>query len=303
MATSATLPPRPSRGPRPAAAARVEGAHGLLALRQRHHRRASPRRLLCRRHRRHLDLVRHARYRQHRASGLHHRRLLRRLYRQHAARRRPDHRQHRGAAAVLRPRRAGLSGLLRRLRKARPGKPARPRLLLRHSVHHRSRAGAGVRRRLPLCQRHLYRPQPASRRPGIPLPAAGAGADRHRDVPGASNLSRAHLHRPRRDGGVAGPAGAAADGHRPDPHQAHRLRNLDRHRVDGGRLSDHHPAGHSLGRARLYRPRVRHLRARGPRQPARHAHRRAAARRAREPDRHLLRAVLGAGGVVRHPAA
>ena len=58
-----------------------------------------------------------------------------------------------------------------------------------------------------------------------------------------------------------------------------------------------------VGRPRLYRPRLRHLRARRPRQPARHADRGAAARRDREPDLDLLRPVLGAGGVVRHPAA
>ena len=36
--------------------------------------------------------------------------------------------------------------------------------------------------------------------------------------------------RPRHHGGVAGPVGLATDGGRSDPHQAHRLRPLDRHR-------------------------------------------------------------------------
>ena len=40
----------------------------------------------------------------------------------------------------------------------------------------------------------------------------------------------AHLHRPRHPGRGAGPAGAAAAGGQPDPHQAHRLRHLDRAR-------------------------------------------------------------------------
>ena len=70
-----------------------------------------------------------------------------------------------------------------------------------------------------------------------------------------------------------------------------------------GALPHHHPAGRALGRPRIYRPRVRHLRAGRARQPARHADRRHAARRRREHHRDLLRPVLGAGGVVRLPAA
>ena len=112
-----------------------------------------------------------------------------------------------------------------------------------------------------------------------------------------------HLHRPRHHGGVAGPAGAATDGGRSDPHQAHRLRHLDRDRRGRRRAAHHHPAGRALGRARIYRPRVRHLRARRARQHARHADRGHAARRGREPDRHLLRPVMGAGGGVRSSPA
>ena len=37
------------------------------------------------------------------------------------------------------------------------------------------------------------------------------------------------------------------------------------------RVAHHHPAGRAFGRARIYRPRVRDLRARRARQPARHA--------------------------------
>ena len=53
----------------------------------------------------------------------------------------------------------------------------------------------------------------------------------------AAALPVAHLHRPRHHGGVAGPAGAAADGRRPDQDQAHRLRHLDRDRIDRRRAS------------------------------------------------------------------
>ncbi len=71
----------------------------------------------------------------------------------------------------------------------------------------------------------------------------------------------------------------------------------------GRRAAHHHPAGRALGRARIYRPRVRHLRARRARQHARHADRGHAARRRREPDRDLLRPVMGAGGGVRFSPA
>ena len=138
-------------------------------------------------------------------------------------------------------------------------------------VRHRGAADPGVRRRLPLGQRRLYRPQPApsaasSCRCGMLVPCLASLAM----FAAPAALPVAQLHRPRDHGGVAGPAGAAADGGRSDPHQAHRLRHFDRHRLDGRRLPDHHPAGDPLGRPRLYRPHLRHLRAGRARQPARH---------------------------------
>src|SRR5215470_12926583 len=72
---------------------------------QRLDRRHSARRVLCRRDARRVDLVRHPRHRQHRASRLHHPRLVHRLYRQHPALHRSDRDQHRHAAGVLFPRR------------------------------------------------------------------------------------------------------------------------------------------------------------------------------------------------------
>ncbi len=77
------------------------GGPQLRSADQRPDRRHSARRLLRRRDGRHLDLVRHPRHRQHRASRLHHPRLLHRLYRQHPARPRSDPDQHRHAAGVL----------------------------------------------------------------------------------------------------------------------------------------------------------------------------------------------------------
>ena len=119
----------------------------------------------------------------------------------------------------------------------------------------------------------------------------------------AAAVPDAHLHRPRDHGGGAGSAGAAADGRLADPHQAHRLRHLDRDLLGGRRAAHHHPADRALGRARIYRPRVRDLRARRARQPARHADRRDPARRDGEPHRELLRPLLGAGRRLRLPAA
>ncbi len=177
---------------------------------QRHRRGAPARRLLCRRHRRRVDLVRHARHRQHRASGLHHPRLLHRLFLQHQFRRRSDHRQHRGAAGVLRARRAGLSGLLRVVRETRPGIAARPRFLLRPAVRHRSRADPGVRRRLPLRRGRLYRPQRPSRLDRFAVAHAGALPGGAGDVRRAAALRHPHLSRPRHHGGVAGPVGACS---------------------------------------------------------------------------------------------
>ena len=103
--------------------------------------------------------------------------------------------------------------------------------------------------------------------------AAAAGA-----VPGLAGHGRraaavhvAHLHRPRDPGGGAGPAGAAADGGQPDADQAHRVRAVDRDRLDRRRDADRDPAGRAVDRARLYRPRVRHLRAGRHGQLRRHA--------------------------------
>ncbi len=96
---------------------------------------------------------------------------------------------------------------------------------------------------------------------------------------------------------------AAADGRRPDPHQAHRLRHLDRDRGGSGRAPYHHPAGRAFGRPRIYRPRVCHLRSWRSRQPARHADCGASDRCGRKHHRDILRTVLGAGGIVRLPAA
>src|SRR5262249_18708188 len=98
-------------------------------------------------------------------------------------------------------------------------------------------------------------------------------------------------------------AGAAAEGGGSDPHQAHRLRHLDRHPLGGGRAVDHHPAGRALGRARIYRPRVRDLRAWRARQPARHRDRRNAARHSRKLHVDVLRPDVGAGGRRRRAAA
>ena len=134
------------------------------------HRRRAARRLLCRGDGRHFDLVRHPRHRQHRASGLHHPRLLHRLYRQPDARPRSDPDRHHRAAGVLRARRGGLSGLLRLVRETRPGRAARARVLLRPAVRHRGDADPGVRRRLPLRAGRLYRTHAALRlrRPAVP---------------------------------------------------------------------------------------------------------------------------------------
>ncbi len=84
-----------------------------------------------------------------------------------------------------------------------------------------------------------------------------------------------------------------------DPHQAHRLRDLDRDHLGRRRAAHRHPAGRAVGRARIYRPGLRDLRARRPRQPAGNGDRRHAARHRGEPHRDLLRPLLGAGGRLR----
>ena len=109
-----------------------------------------------------------------------------------------------------------------------PGIAARARVLLRHPVHHRGRAGPGLRRRLPHGETALHRHDLAARRgrfsaaPGRAVPGlAGDGGRR-------AALSHAHVLRPRRARGGAGPARAAPDGRRPGPHQGARVRALHR---------------------------------------------------------------------------
>ena len=126
--------------------------------------------------------------------GLHHPRLLHRLYRQHQFRRRSDPRQHPRAAGVLRARRGGLSGLLRVVRETRPGIAARPRVLLRPAVRHRGGADPGVRRRLSLRRGRLYRPQHPSRLHRSAAAHAGALPGVAGDVRRAAALPHPHLH-------------------------------------------------------------------------------------------------------------
>ena len=145
----------------------------------------------------------------------------------------PDAGRPPDAAGVLCARRRDLSGLLPVVREARAGSAARPRVLLRHPVHHRGRADPRVRRRLPLRRRRLYRADAAVRLRRPALPHAGSLRALARDVRGAAALSVAHLHRARHHGGGAGSAGAQPDGGEPDQDQAHRVRHLDRDRRDG----------------------------------------------------------------------
>ena len=247
--------------------------------------RAVARRLLCRRDDRRVDLVRHAGHRQHRASRLHHSGLLHRLHRQHDARDRSDPGERDRAAGVLSARRGGLSGLLRRLRASRRRGAARPRVLLRPAVHHRGHARAGVRRGLPAGRGAVYRSQPASRHRRSAAAPAGAVPGRTGHGRRAAAVHVAHVPGPSDPRRGAGPARAAADGGEPDPHQAHRLRPVDRHRLAGRRGADRHPAGRAVDRPRLYRPRVRHLRAGRHGQLRRHTGGRDDVGNRREPDR------------------
>ena len=112
---------------------------------------------------RRVDLVRHARHRQHRAPRLHHPRLLYRLHRQHDAGDGSDPGQRDRAAGVLLAGGGSLSGLLRRIRTPRRRGAARACVLLRPAVHHRGHARAGVRRGLSVGRGAVYRTQPASR--------------------------------------------------------------------------------------------------------------------------------------------
>src|SRR6516164_9629910 len=268
---------------------------------QRRDCRHSARRILCRRDARRVDLVRHSRHRQHCASRLHHPRLLHRLHREHPTRHRPDRDQYRHAAGVLFPGRRHLSSLLRVVRAARAGSAARPVFLLRPAVRHRGDAHSRFRRRLPLRRSPLYRAELAPRRDGFPAAHAGALRGCTRALRRARALPVVYVRRTRDLRRGSGPACVAAHGRLPHPHQAHRLRHLHCHHRGRRCPADHHPAGRALGRTRIYRPRVRHLRARRARQPSRHGDRRDAARHHRELHRHLLRAVVGASGGIRRP--
>src|SRR5262249_32526812 len=156
-------------------------------------------------------------------------------------------------------------------------------------------------RRLPLRRSSLYRAELAPRRDGFPAAHAGAVRRCARALRRAWAFPVVPVRRTRDLRRGAGPACLAAHGRLADPHQAHRLRHL--HCDRGGRrcAADHHPAGRALGRTRIYRPGGRDLRARGARQPSRHGDGRDAARHHRELHRHLLRALVGAGGGIRRP--
>ena len=85
--------------------------------------------------------------------------------------------------------------------------------------------------------------------------------------------------------------------------QANRLRHFHRHRFACRRFSHHHPAGRAVGWTRIYRPRLRDLRAWRHGQPAGNRYRRHACRHRRKPDFDVLWPVLGARGVIRILAA
>src|ERR1043166_5224862 len=166
------------------------------------------------------------------------------------------------------------------------------------------RGQEALRRPPPLPTRHTP-PHPPG--PAFPLrPPALPHADPVRDLPPDADrvaaLSFAYLHRARHHGGVAGPGRARVDGCEPDPHQAHRVWHFDRDRGARRRVLGDHPAGRAVGRARIHRARVRDLRARRARQPARHRDRRDAARHRRKHHGDVLRPLLGAGGRIRLPA-
>ena len=174
------------------------------------------------------DHLRHARHRQYRAAGLHPARFLCGVHRQRGDRARSDPDRRLDAAGLLRDRHDRLSALLPCVRIARRAVDPGSRLLFRSAVRRRSVADPGLRRRLPLCRSALYRPEPAVRH----FRPAAADADPVRGVAGhgrrAAALPDAQLYRTRDPGGIAGRAGAAADGGGPDPDQADRVRHFDR---------------------------------------------------------------------------
>ena len=171
-----------------------------------------------------------------------------------AARRRSDHRQPADAAGVLRARRGRLSGLLPVVREARPGGAARPRVLLRRPVRHRSRADPRVRRRLPLRRGGLHRPHAQVRLHRPSAAHAGAVRDRTGGVRRAATVHLTNIRRAGDFGGVARSICAAIDVGQSGQHQAHRIRNFHCHGGSCRRPSHHHPAGRTLGWARIYRP-------------------------------------------------
>src|SRR5580704_10595148 len=225
---------------------------------ERGHGRGAVGRLLCRRGARHRHRLRDARHPQPVASGLRRRGRLRGVAAEQPARAGSGAGRARHGAALLRAGGASLPALSRLLRAPRRRRLARPGVLLRHTVHHRGRAGAHCRRRLPLGggalhrrQPHLWRHHPAG---------ADAGAllrlDRHDRA--VASVPDAQLHRPGDPGGLAGPCGLALDGREPDPDRAGRAQHrprLHRPRLRGrgagrhGQLlrhaaGQHHPRHH-----------------------------------------------------------
>ena len=190
------------------------------------------------------------------------------------------------------------------VREARAGLAARSRVLLRPAVRHRSRAGAGVRRRLPLRPGALYRAELSMSASSICRCACWCRAwCRWRwSPPCRLFLTKTFIGRAIMavaQDQLALQLMAAS----PTRIKRDRVRDLDRDLRDRRRAAHHHPAGRAVGRARIYRARVRHLRARRARQHSRHADRRDDARHPRELHLDLLRAILGAGRRVRRSAA
>ena len=95
----------------------------------------------------------------------------------------------------------------------------------------------------------------------------------------AATFHLPHIHRAGDPGGVARSICAAIDVGQSGQHQAHRIRNFHCHGGSCGRPPHHHPAGRTLGWARIYRPGVRDLRARWPWKSAGYADRSDVARR------------------------
>src|SRR2546427_530953 len=116
------------------------------------------------------------------------------------------------------------------------------------------------------------------------------------------SVPRPDVLRPGHHGGVAGSARPAADGGESRPDQDHRLRRGHRGGQPGRRAADQHCAGDPVDRPRLHRTDVRHPGRGRHGQHRRDARRRRRPRRGRESHGHVLRALVVAGRVVRHPA-